>query len=151
MALRIVAAGPQRDAFLALLALADDSEEQVRGYYQTGDLYVLDDGVGVVLTIGEAPGPVELKAVAVEESRHNQGVGRRLLAEVLADLRQRGVRRVIVGTASCSVGQLAFYQKAGFRLRSIERDYFSPARGYPEGLTENGILLRDMVWMDQDL
>ena len=151
MALRIVAAGTQRDAYLPLLALADDSEEQVRGYYQTGDLYVLDDGLGVVLTIGDDPDSVELKAVAVEESRHNQGVGRRLLAEVLADLKQRGVRHVLVGTASCSIGQLAFYQKAGFRLRSIERDYFSPARGYPEGLTENGILLRDMVWMDQDL
>ena len=39
----------------------------------------------------------------------------------------------------------------GFRLRKIERDYFSPARGYPEGTTENGILLRDLVWMDQVL
>ena len=27
----------------------------------------------------------------------------------------------------------------------------SPERGYPEGIQENGIPLRDMVWMDQDL
>jgi hypothetical protein len=70
---------------------------------------------------------------------------------VLDDLRGRGVRRVVVGTSSSGVGQLAYYQKAGFRLLSVERDFFSPARGYPEGLTENGIPLRDMVWMDQDL
>jgi hypothetical protein len=46
---------------------------------------------------------------------------------------------------------LAFYQKAGFRLWRIERDVFTTARGYPEGIEENGIPLRDMVWMEQEL
>jgi hypothetical protein len=36
-------------------------------------------------------------------------------------------------------------------LRTVERDFFTPERGYPEGIEENGITLRDMVWMDQDL
>ena len=35
-----------------------------------------------------------------------------------------------------------------FALRHIERDYFTPERGYPADLSENGIPLRDMVWMD---
>jgi hypothetical protein len=50
-----------------------------------------------------------------------------------------------------NIGQLAFYQKAGFRLWRIERDFFSPERGYPEGIEENGIPLRDMVWMEREL
>ena len=33
----------------------------------------------------------------------------------------------------------------------IERDAFSPARGYPEGLEENGIPVRDMGWLDRGL
>ena len=37
-------------------------------------------------------------------------------------LRARGVRRVIVGTGNAGIGQLAYYQKAGFRLERIERD-----------------------------
>jgi len=65
--------------------------------------------------------------------------------------RETGVERVVVGTSSAGVGQLAYYQKAGFRLWKIERDLFSPERGYPAGEKENGIPLRDMVWMDQDL
>jgi hypothetical protein len=73
------------------------------------------------------------------------------LALVLADLRAGGVRRAIVGTGNSGIGQLAFYQKAGFRLWRIERDFFSPARGYPEGIEENGIPLRDMVWLDMEL
>lgn len=155
MTVRIVPAGPDRDTYLPLLHLADDSEAQVRGYYQRGDLYVVDDEagapLGIVLAIPEPDGSVEIKAVAVDASRHNRGVGRRMLAEVLADLRQRGVRRVVVGTANSSIGALAFYQKAGFRLGRIEHDYFTPERGYPDGLEEHGIPLRDMVWLEMSL
>jgi ribosomal protein S18 acetylase RimI-like enzyme len=151
--LRIVLSGEEREAYWPLLLLADESEPQVRSYYQAGDLYVLTgaDGVplGIVLVLPlVTEQEVELKAVAVTPERHGQGVGRRMLRQVLADLRTRGARRAIVGTGNSGIGQLAFYQKAGFRLWRIERDFFSPERGYPEGIEENGIPLRDMVWFD---
>ena len=121
-----VAAGPARERFLPLLLLADESEQQVRSYMQRGDLFGFMDAdgtaVGIVLTIPAADGSVELKAVAVDPARQNLGIG-----------------------------QLASYQKAGFRLLRIERDFFSPARGYPAVMEDNGIRLRDMVWMDQEL
>jgi ribosomal protein S18 acetylase RimI-like enzyme len=148
---RIVPAGPARDPLLPLLRLADDSEPEIRRYYQRGDLYVHDDDgrpIGIVLAIAQPDGAVELKAVAVDESRQGQGIGARLLTAVLDDLKAGGVKRVVVGTGNAGIGVLAFYQKLGFRLWKIERDYFGPARGYPEGLEENGIPLRDMVWMD---
>ena len=153
--LRVVPAGPGRDAYLPLLQLADDSVAQVQSYYQQGTLFALDgtggEPVGMVLAIEEPDGSVELKAVAVDESRQGRGVGTRLLGAVLERLHQAGVERVIVGTSSAGIGQLAYYQKAGFRLWKIERDFFCPERGYPAGLEENGIPLRDMVWMDQAL
>jgi ribosomal protein S18 acetylase RimI-like enzyme len=153
--IRVVPAGPERDAFLELFWLADDSEAQVRSYYQEGDLYVLtaEDGttLGITLAIPEHEGSVELKAVAIAPDRQGQGVGQRMLALVIADLRGKGASRLVVGTGNSSIGQIAFYQKAGFRLWAIERDFFSPSRGYPDGIRENGILLRDMVWFDQDL
>ena len=153
--LRVVPAGPERDAYLPLIRLADDPEDEVRGYYQHGTLYALDaaDGapIGMILAIPEPDGSVELKAVAVAEPLHGQGIGTRLLHAVLAALRADGVRRVVVGTSSSGIGQLAYYQKAGFRFLRIERDFFHPGRGYPDGMEENGIPVRDMVWMDQDL
>lgn len=155
-----VAAGPERDRYLPLLLLADEAELQVRSYYQTGDLFALRpagagpeaEAIGMVLAVphGEA-GAVELKAVAIAEGRQNQGWGQRMLALVLAELRGRGVSHVVVGTGNSGIGQLAFYQKAGFRLSHIERDFFTPACGYPPDLEENGIPLRDMVWMEQEL
>lgn len=105
---------------------------------------------GLVLAIEHADG-VELKAVAVRAARQGQGVGLRMLRAVLDALRARGVRKVVVGTANAGIGQLAYYQKAGFRLSHIERVLFLPARGYPEHMEDNGIRLRDMVWMDQAL
>ncbi|MCC6943715.1 MAG: GNAT family N-acetyltransferase, partial [Thermomicrobiales bacterium] len=107
--------------------------------------------VGIVLAIPLGPGEVELKAVAVDQRQHNRGLGTRMLALVLDDLKRRGFSRVVVGTGNSGIGQLAFYQKAGFRLLKIERDFFSPERGYPEGMEENGIPLRDMVWMEQSI
>lgn len=145
----------EREPFTSLLLLADESEQQVRSYMHRGELYAYADApnaepAGVVLAIehGES---VELKAVAVRADQQGRGVGLRMLRAVLDALRERGVRKVIVGTANAGIGQLAYYQKAGFRLSHIERDFFTPARGYPEHMEDNGIRLRDMVWMEQSL
>jgi ribosomal protein S18 acetylase RimI-like enzyme len=147
--------GAERERFLPLLLLADESLQQVRSYMQSGDLYAFvghdEVTVGIVLTLPAEQNSVELKAVAVDTTQQNCGIGRRMLAAVIEELRRRGVRRAIVGTANAGIGQLAYYQKAGFRLLRIERDFFAPARGYPAVMEDNGIRLRDMVWMDQEL
>jgi ribosomal protein S18 acetylase RimI-like enzyme len=153
-----VASGPAREALLPLLLEADESEPEVRRYMQQGDLYVLRAAgdaapLGVTLTIPlpEEPGAVELKAVAIDPNRQNHGLGKKMLALALADLRERGATRAIVGTSNAGIGQIAFYQKAGFRLWRIEPDFFTPERGYDPDSRENGIQHRDMVWMDQTL
>lgn len=74
-----------------------------------------------------------------------------MIDAVLEVLRSRGTRTVVVGTASSGARQLAFYQRCGFRLSHVERDFFTEAKGYPPDLTENGIAIRDMVWMDRTL
>ena len=150
-----VPVGRPRDELIPLLLLADDSESQMRSYYQQGELFVLraDDGhvTGMALAIPASNHDVELKAVAVAPELQGRGVGQRMMALVLAELRLAGVQRVTVGTSSSGIGQLAFYQKVGFRLWRIERDFFSEERGYAPGIEENGIPLRDLVWMNQEL
>jgi ribosomal protein S18 acetylase RimI-like enzyme len=154
--LAIVPPGSEREALLPLLLLADEAEP-LRGYLHEGDLYALTDangevtGVTHVLPVHGEPGTAELKAVAVDQNRHNQGVGQRMLDAVLADLRARGVRRVIVGTSNAGIGQIAFYLKVGFRLWRIERDYFTPEKGYDPEEREYGLPHRDMVWFDTEL
>ena len=147
--------GVERNAYLPLLMLADDSDDQVRSYYQTGELYAYRGAaghpLGVVLVVPKAAHQAELKAVAIDPTLQGRGLGQQMLEAVLAQLRREGVRRVIVGTGSSGIGQLAFYQKVGFRLLSIERDLFSAERGYRSGIEQNAIPVRDMVWIDLDL
>jgi ribosomal protein S18 acetylase RimI-like enzyme len=147
-------AGPDRVRWVPLLELADEPEP-LRAYLDDGDLYGLvgEDGTprAAILVIEDAPGVVELRAVAVDESVQGQGIGSLLVRTVLFVLAQRGARTAVVGTASSGVRQLAFYQRLGFRLTRVERDYFSAEKGYPDDLAEQGIPVRDMVWMDLDL
>lgn len=160
--MRVVAVPPgeERAPLLPLLFLADSAEDHVRAHLSDGTVYALrDDGgpvIGAVQCVERpddpvAPGTVELTLVAVAEEHQAKGVGRRMLALVLDELRVAGFRRVIVGTSNAGIGEIAYYQKCGFRLLAIERDYFDEARGYDGTETENGIVHRDLVWFDQSL
>jgi ribosomal protein S18 acetylase RimI-like enzyme len=152
--LQRVAPGPDRERWVPLLALADELVP-LRAYLQEGELYGLVDMAGgpraAVLVIDEGPGVAELRAVAVAEAEQGRGLGTQVITATLAALAARGFRRVTVGTAGSGVRQLAFYQRCGFRLSHVERDYFTEAKGYPLGLTEQGIAVRDMVWMDLEI
>lgn len=146
--------GTARDAWIPLLELADEPEP-LRQYLNEGVLYgIVSEETGKPLAAALVTGIdthiVELRAVAVDEDEQGRGLGTWIVAEVCERLR-RAERRVVVGTASSGVRQLAFYQRLGFRLTHVERDFFTPERGYPVGLSENGIPTRDMVWMELGL
>jgi ribosomal protein S18 acetylase RimI-like enzyme len=149
-----VAPGSARDEWVPLLELADEPAP-LRAYLQEGQLFGLRDEqdrpLAAVLVVAESPDVAELRAVAVAADAQGGGIGTRLVDAVLGLLRERGTRRVVVGTASSGVRQLAFYQRCGFRLSHVERDFFTAAKGYPPGISENGIPTRDMVWMDLTL
>ncbi len=156
MTVREVPPGPERRALVPLIRLAEDSDTQLASAIDLGTMYAVDD-IGVVLTLDHAAGerelrPVrELRYVAVAEAYQRRGVGKAMLADVATAERARGTDRLLVGTTSADTGNLDFYQRCGFRLLSIERDYFTPARGYPPAFVLNGLPAVDMVWMDMEL
>ena len=156
MELRRVPPGAARRPLLPLLLLADDVAEE---YLDQGDLWAYgDDGggvAGVVLTLPleREEGTVELRNVAVAEDRQHQGTGLAMVAAVLDALRRQGWRRAVVGTGTADPVTYVFYQRCGFRPHHVERDVFTPERGYdPEQLREpNGLTHRDMLWFDVQL
>ncbi|MGH3075336.1 MAG: GNAT family N-acetyltransferase [Gaiellales bacterium] len=139
-----------RDRLAALFALADDSAALVAGYRDAGRVLVAVDGTEIVghLQLIESPDPgvVEVKSLAVLEPRHGQGIGRRLVEHAVSVCRREGVATLLVATAAADVGALRFYQRVRFRMLSVERDVFTPERGYPE-MDVDGIPLRDQVWL----
>ncbi len=135
-----------------LLLLADPSERLVRQYIQRGQCFVAErEGrvVGVYVLLPTRPETVELVNVAVEQSLHGQGIGKQMVNHAVQTARQLGFATIEVGTGSTGAHQLILYQKCGFRMISIDRDFF--IRHYDEEIYENGMRLYDMVRLSQDL
>ncbi len=137
---------------MELLLLADPSKRLVEDYIHRGHCYVgeVDSAIiGVYVLLPTRPDTVELVNVAVAEERHGQGFGKQLVNHAVAQAKELGFTTIEVGTGSTGVAQLALYQKCGFRMTAIDRDFF--VRHYEEEIYENGMRLRDMVRLSQDL
>jgi GNAT superfamily N-acetyltransferase len=138
-----------------LFELADDSAALLDAYVDEGRVLVARDGDEVIghlqLVATDDGDVVEIKNMAVLPAHQGSGVGRALVEHALDLARRDRCTRVLVATGAGDVGNLRFYQRLGFRMLSIERDAFTPAHGYPDGLEVDGIPLRDRVWFDQEL
>ncbi len=133
-----------------LLLLADPSRDAIDEYLNRGECHILTDNeqIGVYVLIKTRPQTLELVNVAVKASHHGQGIGRKLVMHAIETAKQNGCKTLEVGTGNSSVGQLALYQKCGFRMTSIDKDFF--IRHYDEEIFENGIQCRDMVRLSLD-
>ena len=137
----------------ALFELADDSAAELDGYIDDGVVLVaLEDGERIGhLQLTQASGAAEIKNMAVVPAHRGAGVGRALIAAAAELAREQGHHRMLVATGAADVGNLRFYQREGFRMRSVDRDAFIEATGYPPGIVVEGIELRDRVWFDREI
>ena len=140
------------DPPMDLLLLADPSRILVEEYIKRGECYVAEsDGqiIGVYVLLPTRPETVELVNIAVINTRHGKGLGKQLVIDAINVAKSKGYRTIEVGTGNSSIGQIALYQKCGFRITGVDIDFF--IRHYSEEIFENGIQCRDMVRFSQDL
>ncbi|MBK9711076.1 MAG: GNAT family N-acetyltransferase [Kouleothrix sp.] len=147
MTLTITQARPDEiETLVPLLLLAEESEPGLRwGLAHLVDaVYRADDGDALVgaATMQWRADPCELMELAVASARQGQGVGRQIVDWLLDEARRRGKAAMLVGTANASIGNIAFYQKCGFRMDHVRKDYFWY---YHEPVYENDIRIRDML------
>lgn len=134
------------DLPMDLLLEADPSEELVREYCGRGCVYeaTVDDAlIGVYVLLPLSDDAVEIKNIAVAESVRGRGFGKKLVLHALSEAKRLGFTAAEIGTGNSSIDQLMLYQKCGFRIDSIDHDFFT--RNYPEPIFENGIECRDMI------
>ncbi|MFC5647854.1 GNAT family N-acetyltransferase [Paenibacillus solisilvae] len=135
-----------------LLLLADESPALVEEYIQRGQCFVAEaDGViiGEYVLLPTRPATVELVNIAVSPGWQGKGIGKQLVHHAVRHARELGYQTIEIGTGNSGFGQLALYQKCGFRMVGIDRDFY--VRHYAQEIYENGIQLRDMVRLSQDL
>lgn len=135
-----------------LLLMADPSIEMINKYLGKGECFVAEKGgqiIGVYVLLPIDSDKVELINIAVSENYQGRGIGKQLVLDAINTARKKGFKTIEVGTGNSSIGQLALYQKCGFRITGIDFDFFT--KNYPEEIYENGIQCRDMIRLSQEL
>ena len=132
---------------LAMLLEADPSEKQVLSYLTRCHCFLAEadgEAVGVCAVLPLADGmSYELMNIAVGPKQ--QGIGSKLLEGVIAIVKTMDTKRLLVGTGTFGC-QLTFYQRAGFRVVSVDKDFF--LRNYDEPIYEHGIQHKDMLRLE---
>lgn len=129
-----------------LLLLADPCREMVARYLTQSVALASCEGDrirGIVVIKPLSDSSWEIKNLAVSPSCQGAGIGRSLVLAALDRCRSHGASEVWIGTGNSSLDQLGFYQKTGFRMVEIVKDFF--VENYAEEIVENGIRCRDMV------
>lgn len=140
------------DWLAAALADADEGDARIRAVVAdpSNASYEIRLGgrVAGAMTLHWNDHQSELVYIAVDSGMRGHGIGKAAVGWFIAEARRRKVASLIVGTGNASLDQIAFYQKCGFRIDSVRREYFDY---FAEPVYENGIELRDMLMFRLDL
>lgn len=139
----------KEDAF-ELFLLADPSHNQINKYIQKSVIYggYLNDiliATYALLPIDEHT--IEIKNIAVLENIQRKGVGTLLLNHARETSISMGFAQIIIGTANSSIYQLLFYQKCGFEIFELRKNFFTD--NYHQPIFENGIQAKHMIVLIQ--
>lgn len=137
---------------LELLMLADPSKKLVKEYTGRGQCFIMiidETLIGTYVLLPTRPETIEIVNVAVKEAYHGRGYGKELVLHAIQTAKQGEYKTIEIGTGNSGVAQLALYQKCGFRMSSIDHNFFT--RHYESPIFENGIQVIDMVRLSQDL
>jgi len=135
-----------------LLLDADPSRAEIRKYVRRGELWLAATNKGIIgamVLMQTRADILEIMNLAVDPKFQSQGIGTQLLKFSKSRARQLKMKKLHVGTGNSSIGQLVFYQRFGFRIFGVDRDFYVPRYGkvYQDG----GVKLLDMVRMELEV
>ncbi len=135
--------------FLDLLLLADEQEDMIDKYLESGDLFALYDvdlkSVCVVLAIDSES--CELKNIATYPHYQGKGYGRALI-EFVVDFYKHNFKTMLVGTGE-TPSILSFYESCGFGISHRVKNFFTD--NYDHAMFDGDIQLIDMIYLKKDL
>ncbi len=138
----------EAESIIAMLRDAEEGEERIRAAVLSKanasyGAFDSDTLVGAATAHWEGH-ESEIIYIAVAPDLRGRGYGKAMIEALFAEMRQRSVPALLVGTANSSLENIAFYQKCGFRLYAVRQNYFDYIQ---PPIMEHGILMRDMLVM----
>ncbi len=132
--------------YIDLLLLADEQEDMIDKYIDSGDMFILDDnGVKaecIVVKLNE--NEYELKNIAVNPEFQGQGYGKQLIDFLFEHYHGKVM---YVGTGE-SLLTIPFYKKSGFIESHRIKNFFID--NYDHSIFECGKQLVDMVYLKRE-
>lgn len=129
-----------------LLELADPSRAKIESYLKMGACYVakVDSRLVGLIVVGEVnSSTLEIKNLAVRNREQGKGIGKSLLRYAEKITIEKGYKKLVISTGNSSIKQLALYQKEGFEIDGITKNYF--LENYPEPIFENDIQCKHLI------
>lgn len=123
-----------------LLLQADPSLKEVQSYFDRSACFVIKVDqliIGVAVLNTQSVKAIEIKNISVHQDFQNKGLGTALLSYLERYCIKQAYQKLIIKTGNSSIGQLYLYQKNGFEIDEIEKDFFT--NNYEEEIIENGI------------
>lgn len=135
--------------FLDLLLLADEQEDMIDRYLESGDMFALyDDDLKTVCVVAEIDKETcELKNIATCEKYQRKGYAG-VLIKFITDYYKDRFKTMLVGTGDIPA-ILSFYESCGFEKSHIVKNFFTDNYDHP--MFEEGIQLVDMVYLRKKL
>ena len=138
----------ETESIIAMLRDAEEGEERIRAAVlnEANSSYGAFDGGTLVgaATVHWEQYESEIIYIAVAPNLRGRGYGKAMIEALFAEMRQRSIPALLVGTANSSLENIAFYQKCGFRLHSVRQNFFDYIQ---PPIMEHGIVMKDMLVM----
>ena len=148
--MRIRTVTENKKKYLPLLLLADEQESMIDLYLGRGTMYVLEkagEAKAQCVVTDEGGGVLELKSLSVLPEYQRRGCGRALVEFIAARYaREYSVLRAGTGDSPLT---LPFYESCGFTRCGRVKNFFTDNYDHP--IYENGVRLRDMIYLQRAL
>ena len=147
--MKIIEVKENKKQYLDLLLLADEQEDMVDRYLDSGKMYVLDDnGVKCECVITDEKNDIlEIKNIATVPEYQGKGYARTLIEFIVNNYREQyAILQVGTGDSPLTI---PFYEKCGFVRSHIISNFFIDNYDHP--IYESGIQLVDMVYLQRPL
>ena len=147
--MRIEKITTNKKQYLDLLLLADEQEDMIDRYLESGDMFALyDDDLKTVCVVAAIDKEsCELKNIATYKKYQGKGYARTLI-NFISDYYKNSYKIMLVGTGE-TPKILSFYESCGFEKSHSIRNFFIDNYDHP--MFEDGVQLVDMIYLKKKL